>query len=79
MFCRIDCPDVGPEYPKMVIASCSLILKRLQLHTEALIDNEEASSLYTEYSTYHYKWKTVLSSYLQMPPGLRNYLTDSKK
>ncbi|XP_036674224.3 uncharacterized protein [Drosophila suzukii] len=75
----IDCPDVGPEYPKMVIASCSLILKRLQLHTEALIDNEEASSLYTEYSTYHYKWKTVLSSYLQMPPGLRNYLTDSKK
>ncbi|XP_016991802.2 uncharacterized protein LOC108053609 [Drosophila rhopaloa] len=74
----IDCSDVSADYPKMVLVSCSLILRRLQLHTEALIDNEEASSLYMEYSTYHYKWKTILNSYILMPPGLRNFLVDSK-
>nr|XP_017005087.2 uncharacterized protein LOC108062783 isoform X2 [Drosophila takahashii] len=75
----IDYADVGPEYPKMVLVNCSLILKRLQLHTEALIDNEDASALYMEYSTFHYKWKTIINSYLQMPPGLRAFLVESKK
>ncbi|XP_052835050.1 uncharacterized protein LOC128251855 [Drosophila gunungcola] len=74
----IDCSDLSGNYPKMLLGSCSLILRRLQLHTEALIDNEEAYSLYMEYSTYHYKWKTILNSYILMPPGLRNFLVDSK-
>ncbi|EDW96954.2 uncharacterized protein LOC6536670 isoform X2 [Drosophila yakuba] len=70
----VDCPEVGPDYPNMVFVSSSFVLKRLQFHTEALIDNEEASSLYMEYCTYHHKWKKVLHSYLMMSPDLKNFL-----
>ncbi|EDV48767.2 uncharacterized protein LOC6552411 isoform X2 [Drosophila erecta] len=75
----VNCSEVGPEYPKMVLVSSSFILKRLQIHTEALIDNEEASSLYMEYCTYHHKWKTILNSFLMMPADLKNFLLKSKK
>ncbi|XP_017085118.2 LOW QUALITY PROTEIN: uncharacterized protein LOC108117277 [Drosophila eugracilis] len=70
---------IGPDYPKTVLVSCSLILKRLQLHVEALIDNAEASALYMEYSSLHYKWKTLFNSFILMPPGLRHFLVDSNK
>lgn len=76
---RVNCPEVDSEYPKMVLVSSSFILKRLQIHAEALIDNEEASSLYMEYCTHHYKWKTVFNSFLTMPPDLKNFLVKSKK
>ncbi|XP_017056142.1 uncharacterized protein LOC108098008 [Drosophila ficusphila] len=80
-YCKImiDCQGAVPDFLKMILVSCSLILKRLELHTKALIDNEEASSLFMEYSTYHYKWKAILNSYALIPPGLKNFFADPKK
>ncbi|XP_002041144.2 uncharacterized protein LOC6616807 isoform X1 [Drosophila sechellia] len=70
----VDRPEVDSDYPKMLLVSSSFILKRLHIHTEALIDDEEASSLYMEYCTHHYKWKTIFNSFLTMPSDLKNFL-----
>ncbi|XP_020815606.1 uncharacterized protein LOC110189742 [Drosophila serrata] len=74
----IDSQELGSEYPEMLLLSCACLLKRLMRHTEKLLDDEEASRLYMEFSTYHIKWKTILNSYILMPPGLRKYLLESK-
>ncbi|KAH8247107.1 hypothetical protein KR032_009510 [Drosophila birchii] len=74
----IDSQELGSEYPELLLLSCACLLKRLMRHIGLLLDDEEASRLYMEFSTYHIKWKTILNSYILMPPGLRKYLLESK-
>ncbi|KAH8247310.1 hypothetical protein KR038_002071 [Drosophila bunnanda] len=74
----IDSQELGSEYPELLLLSCACLLKRLMRHIGKLLDDEEASRLYMEFSTYHIKWKTILNSYILMPPGLRKYLLESK-
>ncbi|KAH8347478.1 hypothetical protein KR059_011421 [Drosophila kikkawai] len=74
----IDSQELGSEYPELMLLSCACLLKRLLRHLGKLLDDEEASRLYMEFSTYHIKWKTILNSYILMPPGLRKYLLESK-
>ncbi|KAH8331121.1 hypothetical protein KR067_011821 [Drosophila pandora] len=73
----IDCPDIDPGYPVMLLGSCWCFLRRLMHQVEKLKD-EEGSALYAEYCTYHHKWKLILNSYIQMPSDLKEFMVKLK-
>ncbi|XP_017144239.1 uncharacterized protein LOC108156966 isoform X3 [Drosophila miranda] len=74
---RDACVDVDRDYPNMLLAICFRIVERQQVKYDSLLEDEEAFALYLEYSAHYYKWKTIISSYILMPPRLRKYLLDS--
>ncbi|XP_022217946.2 uncharacterized protein LOC111071109 isoform X2 [Drosophila obscura] len=70
------CVDVNREYPNMLLASCFSIVERQQRTFESQLEDEDAFSLYMEYSAHYYRWKTIINAYILMPPRLKKYLLD---
>ncbi|KAH8314270.1 hypothetical protein KR074_008906 [Drosophila pseudoananassae] len=73
----IDAPEIDAVYPVMLLGSCWCLLKRLMHQIEKLKD-AEGGALFAEYRTYHHKWKFILSSYLQTPSDLKEFMVKSK-